>query len=80
MGYEPNELPLLHPAMFVSAKVHKIFYFANFLCSFFVYLLFVLFNYLIMCGLFCHFRDNIEKGNEGVCRNIVHVQDWGTLD
>ncbi len=25
LGYEPNELPLLHPAMFVSAKVRIIF-------------------------------------------------------
>ncbi len=31
LGYEPNELPLLHPAMFVSAKVRIIFISASFL-------------------------------------------------
>ena len=35
LGYEPNELPLLHSAIFCGAKVQLIFISTSFLCCFF---------------------------------------------
>ena len=47
LGYEPNELPLLHPAMFVSAKVRIIIEKTNISSLKFILLLDLLFSCLI---------------------------------